>query len=118
MMACDVNCNCVIFHQETLNKVKDNLLPDEVFIDMVNLFKVFSDLTRIKILESIKDDALCVCDLGHLLGVSKSAISHQMKYLKTFDLVQSTKEGKMVYYRLKNEKTKEMIKHALEVLKG
>ena len=118
MKPCDVNCNCTIFHQDTLNQVQSNLYKDQEFIDLVSLFKIFSDMTRIKILESIKDHELCVCDLAYLLGVSKSAISHQMKYLKSYHLVTSTKKGKMVYYRLNDENAKEIINHGYNIMKG
>ncbi|MBU1143412.1 MAG: metalloregulator ArsR/SmtB family transcription factor [Firmicutes bacterium] len=118
MKPCDVNCNCTIFHQDVLNDVESNLYNDQEFSDLVNLFKIFSDMTRIKILEAIKDHELCVCDLAYLLGVSKSAISHQMKYLKTYQLVNSTKKGKMVYYRLNDENAKEIITHGYKIMKG
>jgi len=97
------NCNCHIFHKETLEKVSQELINDEKVNDIVEFMKIFSNYTRVKILEAIKDDELCVCDLGHLLGVTKSAISHQMKEIKKYNLVTERKEGKMVYYKLKNK---------------
>ena len=118
MKPCDINCNCTIFHQDVLNQVQSNFYKDQEFIDLVSLFKIFSDLTRIKILEAIKDHELCVCDLAYLLGVSKSAISHQMKYLKSYHLVKSEKKGKMVYYRLNDHNAKEIIAHGYNIMKG
>lgn len=118
MRACDVNCNCTIFHQDVLEKVENTLKSDQVFSGLIDVFKVFSDLTRLKILEAIKDDALCVCDLAYLLNVSKSAISHQMKTLKSFDLVSSEKKGKMVYYHLKREAASKFIETANTLRRG
>lgn len=118
MKACDKSCGCTVFHMDTLKEVQNKLKSDQNYQDMVYLFKVYGDLTRIKILEAIKDHALCVCDLAYLLGVSKSAISHQMKMLKSVDLVQSTKKGKMVYYSLKNPISKSFIELAYQQLKG
>jgi DNA-binding transcriptional ArsR family regulator len=118
MKKCDVNCNCTVFHQDTLTKVQNQLYPDQDYAELSEFFKVFSDLTRIKILEAIKEDALCVCDLAYLLGVSKSAISHQMRMLKAYDLVQFEKKGKMVYYRLSNHHSKLIIGTAHQFMKG
>lgn len=118
MKNCDVNCNCTVFHQDILNEVKEKAYTDKEFADLVSLFKLLSDMTRIKILESIKDHELCVCDLAYLLGVSKSAISHQMKLLKNYHLVESDKKGKMVYYRLSNHDTRHIIEHAYNQMKG
>jgi ArsR family transcriptional regulator, lead/cadmium/zinc/bismuth-responsive transcriptional repressor len=118
MKNCDINCNCTVFHQDTLQKVQEHLYPDQEYEQLSQVFKVFSDMTRIKILEAIQDDALCVCDLAYLLGVSKSAISHQMNMLKSYHLVQFEKKGKMVYYRLSNGYAKTIINTAHLFMKG
>lgn len=118
MKTCDIHCQCTIFHRETLDKVEKSLMDDDTYEGLTGLFKVFSDLTRIKILEAIREDALCVCDLAHLLSVSKSAISHQMKFLKSYHLVTSNKKGKMVYYRLSNPHASNIISDAHAFMKG
>lgn len=112
MSACGPNCNCTIFHQDVLNSVEENLLPDDKLTDIADFFKVMGDFTRIKIMEAIKDEELCVCDLGHLLGVTKSAISHQMRTLRKYNIVTSKKKGKMVYYRLNQDYISTMIEGA------
>lgn len=99
---CKGECNCQVFHRDTINEVSDNLISDDKINDIVGFFKVMNDFTRIKIMEAIKDHELCVCDLGHLLGVTKSAISHQMKMLKEYNIVTYRREGKMIYYKLNN----------------
>ncbi len=118
MKSCDVNCNCTVFHQDTLNKVQETLYSEKEFDKLVAFFKLLQDKSRLKILESIKDHELCVCDLAFLLGVSKSAISHQMKLLKSYDLVSSTKKGKMVYYILKDQEVRAFINHSYQQTKG
>ncbi|MBU1141079.1 MAG: metalloregulator ArsR/SmtB family transcription factor [Firmicutes bacterium] len=118
MEDCQPKCTCPVFHQEILDQVKLNLLSDHEYANLVELYKVLGDLTRIKILESIKEHELCVCDLGHLLGVSKSAISHQMRFLKKYNLVTNKRIGKMVYYHLANLNIQIMIDQGFKQLKG
>ena len=118
MKACEVNCNCTIFHEDTLNKVQSSLYNDDEFDGLVSIFKILNDKSRLKILEAIKDESLCVCDLAYLLGVSKSAISHQMKMLKKLDFVSSNKKGKMVYYSLKDHNIRHLIEHGYRHMKG
>lgn len=118
MKPCGPSCQCQVFHQETLDKVKQSLYTDDEFIHLSKLFKIFDDPSRLKILEAIKEDSLCVCDLASLLGVTKSAVSHQLKFLKRYDLVVHKKSGKMVYYTLKDLKTHHIIDNAYQLLKG
>jgi DNA-binding transcriptional ArsR family regulator len=116
-MNCDKNCNCQVFHQDTLDLVSLKMYPDQTYQKMVDLYKIFNDLTRVKILDSIKDHELCVCDLAYLIGVSKSAISHQMKYLKSYQLVKSKKIKKMVYYSINNQEVSKMIDFGYHMVK-
>ncbi len=88
--------------------------PDQSIMKMADDFKVLSDFTRLKLLEAIKDDELCVCDLAYLLKVSKSAISHQLTFLKKKGWVIGRREGKMVYYSLTDEKTKKLIEDSYQ----
>ena len=112
MSSCGPNCNCHIFHQETYDKVEKEILPDDKLTSIADFFKVMGDFTRIKIMEAVKDDELCVCDLAHLLGVTKSAISHQMRTLRKYNIVTSTKKGKMVYYKLDQNYVSKIIESA------
>lgn len=118
MKTCKDNCQCQIFHQDTLNEVKRFFYTDDTFYKISHLFKVLNDPSRLKILEAIKDHALCVCDLASLLGVSKSAISHQMSFLRKHALVIGHKKGKMVYYELLNEELKPLINQAYQLVEG
>ncbi len=90
-------------HQEILTRVKEQMPADEVLRDLGDLFKVFGDTTRIKILYSLFESELCVCAIAELLGMTQSAISHQLKVLKDARLVRSRREGKTVFYSLADD---------------
>lgn len=117
MKHCHEHCNCTIFHEDIIKEVEHKLPNQQEFDDMSILFKLLADHSRLKILESIKDQELCVCDLAHLLGVSKSAVSHQLKPLKQKGIVSGSKKGKMVYYRLANPNLSILISAAYSQIK-
>ena len=94
------NCGCEEIHQELVNKAKETMPEDETLYDLAELFKVFGDTTRIKILYALFASEMCVCDIADLLGMTHSAISHQLRVLKNARLVKFRKEGKVVYYSL------------------
>ena len=82
---------------------------DEQLSDLADLFKMFSDSTRVKIMFAIMDKELCVMDISNLLNMTQSAISHQLKILKTANLVANRREGKTIYYRLSDDHVKSII---------
>ena len=85
-------------HEQILIKVKSELPEDELICDLADLFKVFGDTTRMKILYSLFESEMCVCDIAKLLGMTQSAISHQLRLLKQARLVKFRREGKTVFY--------------------
>lgn len=90
-------------------------MPDEdKLIDLSELFKVFGDSTRIKILTALSSSELCVCDISTAVGASVSAVSHQLKILKTAKLVKFRREGKTVYYSLADDHVITILKQGLE----
>ena len=97
------NCDCDVIHRNIVNKVKEQMPQDEVVNDLTQLFKVFGDSTRIKILWALDKAELCVCDIAYLLNMTQSAISHQLIVLKNARLVKNRKEGKIVFYSLDDE---------------
>lgn len=101
-------CSCNILHSEAVNKVKEAMLPEESLYDLAELFKVFGDFTRIKIISVLLTSELCVCDIAHVLGMTQSAISHQLRILKQTRLVKYRKEGKVVFYSLDDEHIKDI----------
>ncbi len=90
-------------HAEKLAAVRAKMPADELLCDLGDLFKIFGDTTRIKILFSLFEEELCVCAIAELLGMNQSAISHQLKVLKDAKLVCSRREGKTVYYSLADD---------------
>ena len=87
---------------------------DEVLYELADLFRVFGDSTRIKILYVLFESEMCVCDIAALLGMTQSAISHQLKALKNARLVKSRRDGKTVFYSLADDHVKTIIDQGLE----
>ena len=100
------SCSCNIIHKDVVEEVKDKLPQEEILYDLAELFKVFGDSTRIKIICSLFESEMCVCDLSALLNISQSAISHQL--LKSARLVKFRRAGKVIYYSLDDEHIKQI----------
>lgn len=96
-------CECNVIHQESIDFAKANMPEEETLYDLAELFKVFGDTTRIKILCALFEAEMCVCDISNLLNMSQSSISHQLRVLKNAKLVKSRKDGKSVYYSLNDD---------------
>lgn len=100
-MSEDLNvCKCEEVHEYIIDEVRQVMPQDEMLYDLAELFKVFGDTTRIKILYALFSKEMCVCDIADLLGMTHSAISHQLRVLKQARLVKFRKEGKTVFYSL------------------
>lgn len=102
------SCSCNIIHKDVVKEVKDKLPQEEILYDLAELFKVFGDSTRIKIICSLFESEMCVCDLSALLNISQSAISHQLRVLKSARLVKFRRAGKVIYYSLDDEHIKQI----------
>lgn len=107
------SCSCTIIHEDVVMRVKDLIPQDETLYDLAELFKVFGDTTRIKILCALFQSEMCVCDIAALLGMTQSAVSHQLRVLKQTRLVKFRKEGKVVYYSLEDEHVKHIFDQGL-----
>lgn len=107
------HCRLTVVHEDVVNKVKQKMPADECLFDLAELFKVFGDTTRVKILFALFTAEMCVCDITALLGLTQSAISHQLRVLKQARLVKYRKEGKMVYYSLDDEHVKQIFDQGL-----
>lgn len=91
-----------------INSIKNKLLEEDTIIDIAELFKVFADSTRVKIINVLLENKLCVSDIAILVGGTQSAISHQLRILKSAKLVKYTKIGKTVYYELSDDHVKKL----------
>ena len=107
-------CDCTQVHDDIVSEVTSQLPDDEILYDLAELFKVFGDSTRIKILYALSERELCVCDISELLGVSQTAISHQLRVLKGAKLVKYRREGKKVFYSLDDDHVRSIINQGME----
>ena len=96
-------------HPEIVTHVKLDMPDEERLYDLAELFKVFGDSTRIRILYVLFESEMCVCDLAELLGMTQSAISHQLRVLKQAKLVRARREGKTVFYFLADDHVRTII---------
>ena len=100
--------------EDIVNKVLEQQPDDEILYDLAELFKVFGDSTRIKILYSMFENELCVNDIARLLNLSQSSVSHQLRILKTSKLVKFRREGKSIFYSLDDEHVRAIISMGME----
>lgn len=107
-------CDSLCIHEELLQKVNAQMPNEEELYDLAELFKVFGDSTRIRILFVLFEAEVCVCDLAEVLHMTQSAVSHQLKILKQAKLVNSRREGKSVFYSLADDHVRTIIGQGLE----
>lgn len=110
-------CTCSTIHEDIVEKVRASIPKEETLYDLAELFKVFGDSTRIRILCVLFETEMCVCDIAALLNMSQSAISHQLRVLKNARLAKYRKEGKVVYYSLDDEHVKQIFDQGLTHIK-
>lgn len=101
-------------HADAVDRVGRRMPPEEQLYDLADLFKLFGDTTRIKILYVLFESELCVCDIAALLGMTQSAISHQLRILKQGKLVGSRREGKTVIYFLSDGHVRTIVNQGME----
>mgnify|MGYP005899480689 CR=1 FL=1 len=105
---------CNILHEETVKKVKQKMPEDGFIYDLAELFKVFADSTRMKIIYALLEEELCVCDIANVLSMSKSSISHQLGTLRRSGIVKCKRVGKEVFYMLDDEHVKKVFEIGVE----
>lgn len=110
-------CDCESVHQDLVDAVRPQLLDGAEAIDLASLFKLFGDGTRVRIMQALRLHELCVCDLACLLGMTKSAISHQLKALRLSNLVKFRREGQNVFYSLADEHVEAILDLGLDHLR-
>lgn len=110
-------CEISVIHEDVVNSVKENMPEEEILYDLAELFKVFGDSTRVKILWALDEAEMCVCDIAALLNMTQSAISHQLRILKQARLVKNRREGKVVYYSLDDDHVRQIFDQGLRHIK-
>ncbi|MDD2262595.1 MAG: metalloregulator ArsR/SmtB family transcription factor [Clostridia bacterium] len=108
------NCEYIHVHEETVKVVRKNMSTEDKLYKLSDLYKVFGDKTRVKILMALSSAELCVCDIATLLEMTQSAISHQLKLLRSSHLVKYRKEGKSAFYSLADDHVRTIINQGLE----
>ena len=104
-------------HHEVVEKVSGQLPDTATLYELSDFFKIFGDSTRVSILFVIDRGEICVCDIAEILGMTKSAVSHQLKILRQAKLISYRKSGKNVFYSLADDHVKDIIEKALEHIK-
>ncbi|MDR1362872.1 MAG: metalloregulator ArsR/SmtB family transcription factor, partial [Spirochaetaceae bacterium] len=106
-------CECTIIHEEIVAEVQKQMPDEETMLDLADLFKMFADSTRVKIICALLCAEMCVCDISALLGMTKSSISHQLRLLRQTKLVKNRREGKIIYYSLDDEHINDILDKGL-----
>ena len=107
-------CGYMHLHEEVIQRVNQEMPEEETLFDLAELFKVFGDSTRIRILYALFQSEMCVCDIAQLLGMTQSAISHQLQVLKKSKLVKYRRQGKTVFYSLADAHVRAIIGQGME----
>lgn len=107
-------CDGTAAHEDIIEQVRDKMPREELLQELADFYKVFGDATRIRILCVLLQAEVCVCDLAELLGMTQSAISHQLRVLKQMKLVKNRREGKTVYYSLADGHIQTIISQGME----
>ncbi|MDR0685013.1 MAG: metalloregulator ArsR/SmtB family transcription factor [Spirochaetaceae bacterium] len=106
-------CESTVIHEDVVAGVRQRMPEEETMLDLADLFKMFADSTRVKIICALLEAEMCVCDISALLGMTKSSISHQLRLLRQTKLVKNRREGKIVYYSLDDEHVRDILDKGL-----
>ena len=110
-------CDYIHVHPEIVESVYLRMPDEEILYDLAELFKIFGDSTRVKILFVLLESEMCVCDIAQLLNMTQSAISHQLRILKQSRLVKFRREGKTIFYSLLDDHVCSILSQGLDHLK-
>ena len=107
-------CACQHVHEDVVDRLQSQMPADEKLYDLAELFKVFGDSTRIKILYALFEAELCVCDMAQLLGITQNAVSHQLRVLRDIKLIKARRDGKNIFYALADEHVSRIINQGMD----
>ena len=110
----DDSCDGFFVNEEKVERIKDQLKPEETYYALADTFKVLGDPTRVKLLYMLALEELCVCDLSTLLGASQSATSHQLRILRNLRLVKHRRDGRRVFYSLDDDHIRNLFTEGLK----
>lgn len=110
----DVQCEVTLIHEEEVRRAQTGLLPIEQAGRLAETFDALADPTRVRLVSALLPGELCVCDLAAVLGMSQSAVSHQLRFLRALRLVSARKDGRVVYYSLADDHIRDLFQRGLE----
>lgn len=110
----NLTCDCEVIHEEFVQKARGAMVEESTVAELAAFFKVFADETRIKILQALNTCELCVCDIAIVLNMTKSAVSHQLRFLREVNLVKARRDGKNVFYSLADDHVHTILSQGLE----
>jgi ArsR family transcriptional regulator, lead/cadmium/zinc/bismuth-responsive transcriptional repressor len=107
-------CEILLIHEDEVHRAEAGLIAAEHAYRLAETFAALSDPTRVRLISALLPGELCVCDLSAVLGMSQSAVSHQLRTLRTLRLVRARKEGRIVYYTLDDEHIRDLFQRGLD----
>lgn len=107
-------CSINVIHEKAINNAKKEMLNDETYMELAETFKLFGNPTRLKIMSLLSVEDLCVCDMSEILDMSQSAVSHQLRTLRSKNLVKYVKEGKQARYSLADRHVTQLLQIGIE----
>ncbi len=107
-------CEISIIHEDRIRQVQDRLIDDATAAGLAETFQALADPSRVRLICALIEQEMCVCDLAVLLGMSQSAVSHQLRLLRNLHIVKNRKEGRVVYYSLDDEHVRDLFERGLE----
>ena len=107
-------CDFIHAHEDIVKKVQKEMPSEDTLYDLTELFRIFGDSTRVRILYVLFEAEMCVCDIAMLLGLTQSAVSHQLRALKNARLVKARRDGKTVFYSLADDHVRTIIAQGQE----
>jgi DNA-binding transcriptional ArsR family regulator len=109
-----VHCEVNLIHEDLVAQAQAKMVDGATATHLANTFAALSDPTRVRLISALMDTELCVCDLAALLGMTQSAISHQLRILRNLDIVRTRKDGRIVFYTLSDDHIRELFQRGLE----
>ena len=106
-------CSIALIDEAKVAAARDAMPPDEILVQLAETFRVLGDPTRVRILQALSLEELCVCDMASLLGTTKSAVSHQLRLLRSLRVVKYRKDGRVVYYSLDDSHVGNLLREGL-----
>ena len=111
-----MNNNVLLLDKRTQGLITDFLPNDDVLNDLVGFFTIFSDYTRLKMISALAISEMCVSDISSLLSLNQTTVSHQLRLLKNLNAVTTRRQGKVVFYSLRNEILNDVLLKGVEYL--